>query len=67
MVKTTAYPLAVLPPAIGAPGEWRIELAEAGMRALHQSPAGELNGFALGGGETSKRAELAKQVVALLP
>lgn len=67
MVKTTAYPLAVLPPAIGAPGEWRIEPAEAGMRALHQSPAGELNGFALGGGETGKRAELAKQVAALLP
>jgi len=66
MVKTTAYPLAVLPPAMNAPGEWRIELADAGIRALHSGPAGELNGFALGGGETGKRAELAKQVAALL-
>lgn len=66
MVKTTAYPLAVLPPAIGAQGEWRIETAADGIRALHSGPAGELNGFALGGGETGKRAELAKQVAALL-
>jgi rubredoxin-NAD+ reductase len=66
MVKTTAYPLAVLPPAIGVQGEWHIETAEAGMRALHRSPSGELNGFALGGSETSKRAELGKQVAALL-
>lgn len=66
MVKTTAYPLAVLPPAIGAQGEWRIEPAADGIRALHSPPAGGLNGFALGGAETSKRAELARQVAALL-
>ena len=66
MVKTTAYPLAVLPPAIGAQGEWRIEAVVDGIRALHSSPAGELNGFALGGSETGKRAELARQVAALL-
>jgi rubredoxin-NAD+ reductase len=67
MVKTTAYPLAVLPPAPGVQGEWRIETAAAGLRALHSGPAGTLNGFALGGGETGKRAELARQVAALLP
>lgn len=66
MVKTTTYPLAVLPPAMGVQGEWHIEAAEAGMRALHRNPAGELNGFALGGSETSKRAELGKTVAALL-
>jgi len=67
LVKTKAYPLAVLPPAIGAPGEWRIEMADAGIRAMHTGSAGELNGFALGGSETGKRAELARQVAALQP
>lgn len=67
MVKTPAYPLAVLPPALNAEGEWRMETSAAGLRALHLSPNGTLNGFALGGGETGKRAELAKQVAALLP
>jgi rubredoxin-NAD+ reductase len=67
IVKTTAYPLAVLPLAPGAPGEWRIEIAEAGIRAFHEHPNGELNGFALGGSETGKRAVFSKQVAALLP
>jgi rubredoxin-NAD+ reductase len=67
MVKTTAYPLAVLPPANGAKGEWQIETTDAGIRSMHSGPAGELNGFALGGSETGKRAELARQVAALLP
>jgi hypothetical protein len=30
------------------------------------NPTGALNGFALGGSETGKRAELARQVAALL-
>jgi rubredoxin-NAD+ reductase len=67
MVKTTAYPLAVLPPAPNANGEWRIEATETGIRTLHVNANGTLNGFALGGGETGKRTELAKQVAALLP
>jgi rubredoxin-NAD+ reductase len=66
MVKTTAYPLAVLPPAMSAQGKWKIESADAGIRALHVNPTGALNGFALGGSETGKRAELARQVAALL-
>jgi len=66
MVKTTAYPLAVLPPLQNAQGDWRIEVTESGIRALHESPAGTLNGFTLGVGETGKRAELAKQAAALL-
>jgi len=66
MVKTSVYPLAVLPPAIGAQGEWRSEMTVAGIRAMHNGAAGELNGFALGGSETGKRAELARQVAALL-
>jgi len=67
VVKTTAYPLAVLTPASDAEGEWRIETSETGSRALHTAPDGTLNGFTLGGSETGKRAELAKQVSAWLP
>jgi len=44
-----------------------IKNIEAGIRAMHTGSAGELNGFALGGSETGKRAELARQVAALLP
>lgn len=66
MVKTSAYPIAVLPPAPGAEGSWRLERSENGIIALHQNEAGDLNGFALSGGETARRAELAKQVGALL-
>ncbi|MDP2432092.1 MAG: FAD-dependent oxidoreductase [Pseudomonadota bacterium] len=67
MVKTSAYPIAVLPPAPGAEGSWRVEQNENGIVALHQNEAGNLDGFALTGGETGRRAELAKQVGALLP
>lgn len=66
MVKTTIYPLAVLPPALGAQGEWSIERENSGIRAMHTDSSGVLNGFALGGSETGKRAELAKQVAPLL-
>jgi len=41
-----------------------IKNIEAGIRAMQSGPAGELNGFALGGSETGNRAELAKQVAA---
>lgn len=66
MVKTTAYPLAVLPPAHSTSGEWQVETTETGVRALHVGDDATLNGFALGGGETGKRTELAKKVAALL-
>ncbi len=67
VVKTSACPVAVLPPAPNAVGGWRVECTEGGIRALHRTEAGGLNGFALTGGETAHRAELAKQVAALLP
>lgn len=66
VVKTSAYPIAVLPPAPGAAGSWRLERSESGIVARHQNEAGDLNGFALTGGEAGRRAELAKQVAALL-
>jgi rubredoxin-NAD+ reductase len=66
MVKTTAYPLAVLPPALNATGGWQVESSESGICALHQNAAGTLNGFALSGSETGKRAQLALRAKALL-
>ncbi|MDP2833015.1 MAG: FAD-dependent oxidoreductase [Pseudomonadota bacterium] len=66
MVKTSAYPIAVLPPAANATGAWQVEYTENGIVALHQNEAGGLTGFALTGSETSRRAELAKRVGALL-
>lgn len=66
MVKTSAYPIAVQPPAPGAKGAWQVETTAEGLVARHVNEAGELNGFALSGGETARRAELAKRVAALL-
>ncbi len=67
LVKTSLYPVVVLPPAPGAVGRWQVEQSESGLVALHQNDAGDLNGFALTGGETSRRGELAKLASALLP
>ncbi|MDO9225749.1 MAG: FAD-dependent oxidoreductase [Pseudomonadota bacterium] len=66
MVKTSAWPIAVQPPAPSATGDWHLEQSEKGIVARHLDEAGSLNGFALGGAETARRAELAKQVEALL-
>jgi rubredoxin-NAD+ reductase len=66
MVKTTAYPMAVLSPAPNATGGWQVECSESGICALHQDAAGVLNGFALSGSETGKRAQLAQRARALL-
>jgi rubredoxin---NAD+ reductase len=62
LIKTPAYPLAVVPPPAGASGEW-IETGDAsGAKALFQDAQGRLLGFALGGGHYGERAALAKQI-----
>ena len=66
VVKTGAYPVAVLPPALDASGGWQVDCSDAGICALHRSEAGKLNGFALTGKETGRRSDLARQVRALL-
>jgi rubredoxin-NAD+ reductase len=66
VVKTSLYPIAVQPPAPGAAGGWQVESTDTGIRAIHQGEDGALQGFALSGDETARRAELAKQVGALL-
>ncbi|KVW91343.1 FAD-dependent oxidoreductase [Thiobacillus denitrificans] len=64
MVKTPAHPVAVLPPKIGAVGDWKVECSDTGICALHVDEAGRLQGFALTGSETARRNTLAKEVVA---
>jgi len=66
LVKTSVYPVVVLPPAANAAGSWRVDCSDTGICARHQSEAGHLNGFALTGSETSRRGELAKLASALL-
>ncbi|MFP5400484.1 MAG: FAD-dependent oxidoreductase, partial [Gammaproteobacteria bacterium] len=64
MVKTPAHPVAVLPPRIGAAGSWRVDVFEGGVCALYLGEAGQVQGFALTGSETSRRNALAKDVAA---
>lgn len=62
MVKTPAHPVAVLPPKIGATGGWKVECNDTGVCALHVDENGVLQGFALTGSETSRRAALVKDL-----
>jgi rubredoxin-NAD+ reductase len=62
MVKTPAHPVAVLPPRIGAAGSWKVDCFDGGVCALFLGEAGQLQGFALTGSETSRRNALAKEI-----
>jgi len=64
MVKTPAHPVAVLPPKIGATGGWKVECNDTGICALHVDDNGVLQGFALTGSETRRRAALVKDLTA---
>jgi rubredoxin-NAD+ reductase len=64
MVKTPAHPVAVLPPKIGASGGWKVECNDTGVCALHMDENGVLQGFALTGSETGRRAALMKELAA---
>ncbi len=59
-VKTPALPLVVVPAAPGTPGQW--SQSEPGI-CLFADTDHALKGFALGGQQTSRRAEFAKQVL----
>ena len=62
MVKTPAHPVAVLPPGIGATGGWKVECHDTGVCALHLDDSGVVQGFALTGSETGRRAALVKEL-----
>ncbi|MDP2265647.1 MAG: FAD-dependent oxidoreductase [Thiobacillus sp.] len=62
IIKTPAHPVTVLPPKIGATGGWKVECNDTGVCALHVNDDGVLQGFALTGSETSRRAALVKDL-----
>lgn len=62
IVKTPAHPVAVLPPRIGAAGGWQVECLDTGVCALHVDGNGVMQGFALTGSETGRRAALVKSL-----
>jgi len=62
MVKTPAHPVVVLPPRIGTTGGWKVECHDTGICAMHRDDAGRLQGFALTGSETGRRAALVKDL-----
>lgn len=64
MVKTPAHPVAVLPPKPGATGGWRVDCLENGVCAMHLDERGQIQGFALTGSETGRRAALVKELAA---
>jgi len=59
-IKTPAHPIVVSPPAREAQGEWQVEQDEGGVRALFQSPAGDLLGFTLTGSHVDEKGQLSK-------
>jgi rubredoxin-NAD+ reductase len=66
VVKTPAHPVVVSPPPPGVMGAWKIEVLEAGVRALFFDADNKLRGFALTGIAVSEKNALVKELPALL-
>lgn len=66
VVKTPAHPVVVSPPPPGVIGAWKIEVMEAGVRALFFDAGNKLRGFALTGTAVSEKNALVKELPALL-
>lgn len=66
VVKTPAHPVVVSPPPPGVMGAWKIEVLEAGVRALFFDAGNKLRGFALTGTAVSEKNALVKELPALL-
>ena len=66
MVKTSALPTIVSPPAKGAEGKWTTTPVEGGLEARFESADGKLLGFALMGTATAQRGALTKELPAIL-
>ena len=64
LVKTPAHPVVALPPAPGSEGRWRIESGTGGVCALYVDAADRVQGFALTGSETARRASLVQSMTA---
>ena len=66
VVKTPALPIVVSPPASGAAGQWQIEACTDGVDARFVAYDGTVLGFALAGQATTNKADLQKNLPALL-
>ncbi|MGH8472082.1 MAG: FAD-dependent oxidoreductase, partial [Gammaproteobacteria bacterium] len=62
VVKTTAYPVVVAPPAAEVDGAWQVDDLGSGLRALFHGPDRSLAGFALTGTAVSEKNSLAKEL-----
>ncbi|MGH8582508.1 MAG: NAD(P)/FAD-dependent oxidoreductase [Gammaproteobacteria bacterium] len=67
LVKTTAHPVVVSPPAAGLAGVWEYERESGGLAALFYSPDRQLQGFALSGSAVARKNELVKSLPPVLP
>lgn len=66
IVKTTAYPIALLPPQPGLAGEWReVERDAEGLKYLFETDDGRLMGYALTGAKAAKRVEMDREIGAM--
>lgn len=61
-IKTSHYPIVVLPPALFESGEWQIERDLTAVRALFYNPDKQLKGFALGGSFASESNNWISQI-----
>ena len=62
VVKTPALPLAVLPPAPGAEGGWRVGCSDSGICALYLDAGTVLQGFVLAGKQAAQRSQYAAKL-----
>ena len=61
-IKTTAYPITVLPPPAGSNGEWELLEQDGGLKLAFHDASRRLLGFALTSGKTSQRTALLAQL-----
>ncbi|GGP27542.1 NAD(P)/FAD-dependent oxidoreductase [Silvimonas amylolytica] len=66
LVKTPACPTVVSSPAVGALGEWQVNVTEEGVDARFINGQGQLLGFALCGAATKERQSLLPQLPPVL-
>jgi rubredoxin-NAD+ reductase len=62
LVKTPTYPIIVLPPPAGTPGDWNETVEETGATARFLDSRGRMRGFALGGSHVRERAAMLKSM-----
>lgn len=66
IIKTPVHPVVVSPPAPDAEGEWKIEIEDAGAKALFLGKSGALLGFVLTGDKVEEKQSLTKLLPVVL-